>query len=257
MINKGIFFDLYGTLFIFGDMNAAWNDWAEAYYKCVIDYGNNIEEQRFKSSLDGFFSRPKPNLPRNGNESLTIYEHRIKEQCDSLDLLYDNSLLQIIAAATTTDWQKHIRLDKDAIPLLKKLKEKFILALVSNFDHPPHIHSLFSQLELSSLFDEMIISGEIGIDKPDPRIFQAALTKTGLASGNVWFVGDSIEDIEGSKSAGLKPVLINRKRELNDHVIVDFHSDPGNSDKIQKQPDKNGIIEIDQLTDLLEITNMD
>lgn len=251
---KALFFDLYGTLFIFGDMNAAWNDWADAYFFNVIKFIGNVNKEIFYKSLNGFFNKQKPAVL---NEELTVYEHRIKNQCESLNLTLTPSQLQVVASASINAWQKHIRLDNEAIPVLKTLKKKHSLALITNFDHPPHIYNLLSGLELISLFDEIIISGEIGIDKPDPEIFITALSKLNLNAVDVIFVGDSIEDIEGAKAAGLKPVFIKRKRENDDQVIVDFHTDPENINRFQMEPSKEGLTEIAKLSELYIFTSKD
>lgn len=254
MNRKGIFFDLYGTLFIFGDMNAAWRDWSEAYFALSQEYGCFISEKEFKNGLNGFFSKPKPVII---DSELSLYQHRIKDHAESINFVFSADQLHCIASATINAWQNHIRLDNETIPLLKKLKPYYTLALVSNFDHPNHVYSLLADLELAPLFDEIIISGEVGADKPDPKIFRVALQRTNLEPKEVFFVGDSVEDMEGAKAVGLNPVYIKREREKDDHVVVDFHNDPFNQDRIQKQPEKIGIIEISKLSELLELTGKD
>lgn len=55
----------------------------------------------------------------------------------------------------------------------------------------------------------IIISDEIGLQKPDPRIFNVALKKLGLNAENVVFVGDNPElDIVGARGVGIKPVWV-------------------------------------------------
>ena len=59
---------------------------------------------------------------------------------------------------------------------------------------------------LEQLAPFMIVSGEIGYAKPDPRIFRDALEATGLTTpGQVMFIGDNpIADIDGAKCFGMK-----------------------------------------------------
>jgi FMN phosphatase YigB (HAD superfamily) len=47
-------------------------------------------------------------------------------------------------------------------------------------------------------FTAIVISGEVGIRKPDPRIFHLALQRTGLQPEEVVYVGDTEEDIAGA-----------------------------------------------------------
>lgn len=64
---------------------------------------------------------------------------------------------------------------------------------------------------LADLFDAVVISDEIGIQKPDPAFFQACLDALGLPAGETVFVGDSPSvDILGAKSLGIFSVWINR-----------------------------------------------
>jgi putative hydrolase of the HAD superfamily len=55
----------------------------------------------------------------------------------------------------------------------------------------------------------VIDSGGVGVEKPDPRIFDFALDVLGLSSESVWYVGDTPAfDIVGARRAGLIPILM-------------------------------------------------
>ncbi len=52
-------------------------------------------------------------------------------------------------------------------------------------------------------------SAEVGLEKPDPRIFHAATERLGMAPGDCAYVGDIYEiDVVGAERAGMRPVLI-------------------------------------------------
>ena len=56
-------------------------------------------------------------------------------------------------------------------------------------------------------FDIVLVSSEYGLRKPHPLLFQAALSKAGLAAEDAWFCGDQIEaDVHGAQGAGMFPV---------------------------------------------------
>jgi putative hydrolase of the HAD superfamily len=66
-------------------------------------------------------------------------------------------------------------------------------------------------MEIETFFDMVIASGEMGVAKPDPAIFQVALDKLLLGPEAVWHVGDSLaNDVAGAKAAGLTSVWLNR-----------------------------------------------
>jgi putative hydrolase of the HAD superfamily len=57
----------------------------------------------------------------------------------------------------------------------------------------------------------MTISCEIGVEKPDPRIFQAALHAAGVPVKQAVHVGDSdTADVRGAEAVGMTAVLLNR-----------------------------------------------
>jgi FMN phosphatase YigB (HAD superfamily) len=55
-----------------------------------------------------------------------------------------------------------------------------------------------------------VISDEAGCVKPDPRIFTIALERLGLEPGEMAYVGDSPEDVQGALAVGSSPILICR-----------------------------------------------
>jgi FMN phosphatase YigB (HAD superfamily) len=83
------------------------------------------------------------------------------------------------------------------------------LGVVSN--GPVTVADLLSQAGLIPFFETVIASQAMGIQKPDPRIFQEALSRMGLSPDDALFVGDLYDvDVLGARSAGLRAVLIDR-----------------------------------------------
>ena len=104
-----------------------------------------------------------------------------------------------------------MRLDPDAVGTLEAMRKAGLAtALVSNFDHPPHVHELLDDMALRPCFDAVVVSGDVGYKKPDPRIFDFALEDTGVRPHEVLFVGDTEDDVNGALAAGIRPVLIRR-----------------------------------------------
>ncbi len=72
---------------------------------------------------------------------------------------------------------------------------------------------LLSQSGLLSFFDVVVASQEVGVQKPDPRIFAVALERLGVLPREALFVGDLYDvDILGALAAGLSAVLIDREQ---------------------------------------------
>jgi putative hydrolase of the HAD superfamily len=93
---------------------------------------------------------------------------------------------------------------------LDALRERGLrLAVVSNWDH--RLPGLLADLDLARRFDAVVYSSEVGVEKPDPRIFAAALARLGVEAGAAVHVGDGrLEDADGALSAGLGAILLFR-----------------------------------------------
>ncbi len=102
----------------------------------------------------------------------------------------------------------------DVEPALRKLRERGLrLGVVSNWD--TRLRGICAGLGLDRLVDFIVISAEVGVRKPDPRIFHAALEQAGVAASEALHVGDlPEEDVAGARAAGIEAVLIDRPRRI-------------------------------------------
>jgi putative hydrolase of the HAD superfamily len=74
--------------------------------------------------------------------------------------------------------------------------------MVSNFDH--RLPAVLDGLALTPLLDVVVLPADAGAAKPDPRIFQLALARLGVAAADALYVGDDPHDDEaGAAAAGL------------------------------------------------------
>ncbi len=102
------------------------------------------------------------------------------------------------------------RLFDDARELLNLPKSHVSFALITNGASDTQRNTL-RILGIGEKFDTVVISGEVGIAKPDPSIFGLALQKLGVEPESAWHVGDSLgTDVAGALGAGLVAVWLNR-----------------------------------------------
>ncbi len=81
------------------------------------------------------------------------------------------------------------------------------LGVVSNADG--RVRQLLEDAALAPFFEVILDSAEVGVEKPDPRIFLAAARRLGLPAASCAYVGDLYEiDILGARAAGFRPILI-------------------------------------------------
>ena len=242
MTINGIFFDLYGTLLVYGNMDVAWSDWLNAFHKQLRLHGLTCSIESFAKTCDQFFGKSEP-TPRQHN--MTVFEQRIQNLCSDLHLNLTSEDITEIANKIASAWQKHIRLDAEALHVLQTLQRSKKLALISNFDHPPHVHSVLSELGLTHFFDSVVISAEVGVKKPNPRIFDSALEQTGMKPEKVVYVGDTEDDMEAARAAGIVPILIQRENEGN---AFDF------SVNKESSAEKEWTFDVKTITKLSELT---
>ena len=81
------------------------------------------------------------------------------------------------------------------------------MAVISNADG--RVRGLLEEAGLTGYLEFVVDSADVGIEKPDPRIFRSATERMGLEPSACAYVGDIYEiDVVGARGAGLEPVLI-------------------------------------------------
>lgn len=107
------------------------------------------------------------------------------------------------------------RIGRAAVPypftldMLASLRHKgYRLALLTNGNSRLQRGKL-RHLGLEDAFDCVLVSGEVGADKPDPKIFQLCAQALGLEPGQMAYVGDNpMADVQGAYNAGCIPIWV-------------------------------------------------
>gem|GEM_PF-105014 len=112
--------------------------------------------------------------------------------------------------------QRQIRPTAKVVRMLKKLcsREDVRIGILSN-GGSEHQRRKLSDLGLTNFFkkDRVVVSGDYGIMKPDPRIFDKTAEVMDLKPSELLYVGDNYElDVVGAKAAGWKTLWYNRRR---------------------------------------------
>src|SRR3989440_5087792 len=95
--------------------------------------------------------------------------------------------------------------------VLKQLRKRFQLAVISNFDG--RLRFILQHLGIAKYFAHVFISSELGADKPDPEIYRRALNLIHLNVNEVLHVGDDPErDWKAAAAAGLSVLRLGRPR---------------------------------------------
>lgn len=97
---------------------------------------------------------------------------------------------------------------------VRRLAPHFRLGLLSNFDDAQCGREVLDDTGVADLFEAVIISAEVGMRKPNPRIYGRMLELLRLEPREVLFVGDTPrEDVLGPKRAAMRAAWINKRGE--------------------------------------------
>ena len=94
--------------------------------------------------------------------------------------------------------------DQALVTYARSLRPRFKVGLISNAWSG--LRAYITRQGFADIFDQMIISSEVGVAKPDPAIFHLALDKFGIQPQEAAFVDDFIENIEGARAVGMTAI---------------------------------------------------
>lgn len=137
---------------------------------------------------------------------------RMGAMLEALGLSRDPDLENILARAHTSKLCDVVDFPESYRRLLVDLRSLGPVVLVSNFDHAESCRHMLTRLDMDALFDDVVISEEVGWRKPHPAMFQQALASAGVPASRALFVGDNLEtDIRGAAAMGIPTVWIHTK----------------------------------------------
>ncbi|KAA0550410.1 HAD-IA family hydrolase [Bacillus sp. BGMRC 2118] len=123
-------------------------------------------------------------------------------------------------------WNKHFpqcfTVNEHTIRLVNTIKMYAKVGMITN-GTTQRQRAKIRNTHLQHCFDTIIISEEVGLSKPDKRIFELALSKLNVQPEETLFVGDDIErDIGGCQDAQIKGLWFNPHRIKNETDIIPY-----------------------------------
>jgi epoxide hydrolase-like predicted phosphatase len=103
------------------------------------------------------------------------------------------------------DFFRGDRVDEDLMAYIRALKTKYKTGLISNA-WPDLRPAMENEWHIADAFDELIISAEVRLLKPNPRIYQIAVERLGVRPEEAVFVDDFIENVEGAQAVGMHAI---------------------------------------------------
>lgn len=211
---RAVLFDLMGTLLV-SKTNESPKSLAHLH-TLLGKHGLKSTEEEFMLVWESEQSLPS-------QESHTPFEERIARVAHHLNWNIDWLEISMIADNICDRSATFLSVDTEVGELFRRLSSFTKIGLVTNYDHPRAIRKLLRIHELIDWFAVVVISGDIGVWKPDPEIMSVALRSMKIAPSECMYVGDSSVDVDVAVSAGIFPVIISR----SDYRIDPFKEPEG------------------------------
>jgi len=116
-------------------------------------------------------------------------------------------------------YSKSITVEPEVLATLDRLRrDGYAMGLVSNVSLLPHLmRADLDRLGIGRYLDGSVFSSEVGVRKPDPRIFREALDRVDADPAETVFVGDRLyDDVGGARAVGMRTVLTRQYRQEED-----------------------------------------
>ena len=216
-MKKAVFFDLFFTL-------------ANLEYQSENEFTLlNISRQEWEASAEN-----ADVYQQRATGKLKTERQMLESMVDGLPFSVSENQLEKLVEIRNNRYQKSLTdIHPDILSTLKQLKESGIkLCLVSNADIIDKKYWGISPLK--EYFDAVIFSCDVGIVKPDGKIYQLAMDKLNVSAADSIFAGDGgSNELYGAKAAGMATVLTEfltqkdrqtkeKIAESADYIISDF-----------------------------------
>jgi putative hydrolase of the HAD superfamily len=149
---------------------------------------------------------------RNDLSSMTtdeFWHHFNRRMLEAVGVEGDLDELAREVQARIVDVEMTYHCPNEGCHTLEELRARgYGLGLITNRGNVDRFYELLDQVALRHHFDATLASGEVGISKPEPGIFDVALERIGATADESVYVGDNYwADVVGARRAGVTPIL--------------------------------------------------
>ena len=201
MNQKAIVFDAYGTLF---DVNSA----AEKCKNKIGSKWENFANYWRTTQLEYTWLR---SLMKRHKDFWQITEDSLDKSMKAFNI--DPSMRDELL-----NLYKVLSPFKEVPKVLKELKEKkFRLAILSN-GTPSLLNELVKSNKLNNIFDDLFSIEQVGIYKPDSKVYDMPIKKYKIEKNEVAFLSANTWDVSGGGNYGFNSIWVNRNKNIFDNL---------------------------------------
>lgn len=139
-----------------------------------------------------------------------LYEEGKIDSGEFFQMVKDSAGLNMSSKAFFPIWNNiffETGLNKNIHNLLKRLKAGYKLIMISNINES-HYKFLKKKMRIFNVFDEIVLSYEVGFRKPAYEMYKAALDASGSKFNKVFYIDDRKDLIEAAMKFGIKGVVL-------------------------------------------------
>jgi len=187
----------------------------------IFDLGNVIVDIDFNRVLGAWsnFSRvPLATLKQSFTMGEAFHQH---ERGEISDEVFAEKLCHEMALPRSYEQFSHgwqavfVGIRPEVIAIMHKLREQgHRVVILSNTNR---LHTTFwpeEYPEVKAAADKIYLSQEMGMRKPEARIYQAVLQAEGFSAADAVFFDDNVDNIEGANQAGITSILVTGKETI-------------------------------------------
>jgi len=193
---RAIFLDYGGTL------DAPGIAWKEHFYPIYLRHGVKVDMNTFSKAFYAADDSLVAENPSHLNLTEIVHEQvrRVLTNLGCFSKELARAISEEFVASSLTTIKKNLN-------HLRKLKGRYKLGIISN--NYGNLQAICQETGLNEVMDIAVDSNVVGCEKPDPRIFEYALTHLGVSPEESVMIGDNIKrDILGARSVGMNTILI-------------------------------------------------
>ena len=131
---------------------------------------------------------------------------------EELDGVFGGNLEKKVLDRVVKIFEEEWPQDPEMVALAKKLGERYRVALLSNTE-ATHV-SLWRKNGFVGIFDEVVVSNEVHLVKPDEKIYLLMLEKLGLQAEECVFIDDILENVEAAEKIGIHGIHFTGKQKM-------------------------------------------
>jgi HAD superfamily hydrolase (TIGR01549 family) len=200
---RGVIFDLHSTLVDQGHAG----EWVDRALERAPHPLNASQRSELEDFLDRIWETARIQDPASSRD-LSFEDHRrVFHDLLAAGPAVEATLSEALYQVLLDTWHAY----EDTVPTLQAIKSAGLsVCLLSNIGVP--IRPVLDREGITPWVDAVVLSCEVGVVKPDPLIFQAALDALAIPASAALMVGDSGRDDTGGIAIGIRTLILPRTK---------------------------------------------